>query len=318
MASSAAPDIELSNSLIPVQKLDEPLATDAGVEISVARLDLLDPLIAGNKWFKLRDNLLWARAQGYQRLLSFGGPWSNHIHALAWAGREFGFATVGMIRGYETLPLTPCLRDAQEWGMELHFLDHRTYRCKDHPQQLDALHERFDPIAIIPEGGLNTRGVQGCRDILSYLQTQSSDFNTAVLAVGTGATMAGLLSAPRAVPRVLGVSVLKGDADMQQRIERNLASAISATPAWELETDCHFGGYARVNDELKAFIEDFDCRHGIALEPVYTGKMMYALYQRLQRGWFDRGEKVLALHSGGMQGLRGYTDSWPWALARLT
>ncbi len=317
MGASAFPGaIEFEARRIPLQTLNEPLATTRGVTLSVARLDLVDPVISGNKWYKLLPNLQRARKQGYRRVLSFGGPWSNHIHALAWAGKRFGIETVGVIRGYASLALTATLRDARDWGMQLHFLDHSEYALKQQKPSLDALQRRFGSCYIVPEGGCNATGIAGCRRALSTIDGDIGDFTSAVLAVGTGATLAGLIAEPSGLRSLLGVSVLKGDQHAEQRIAQLLSDVRPVDGIrWEIETGCHFGGYARTRPRLTQFIENFHHRHGIALEPVYTGKMMFALYQRLEAGWFAPGEKVLALHTGGMQGLRGFADNWPWAAA---
>jgi 1-aminocyclopropane-1-carboxylate deaminase len=301
--------LELSGQCsIPVTQLDEPLASRHGVQIHAARLDLLDPVISGNKWFKLQHNLRRAQQGGLQHILSFGGPWSNHIHALAYAGQRFGFATTGVIRGYAHLPLTATLRDAQAWGMQLHFVGHQEYARKTQAAWLEQLQRRFGPCLIVPEGGNNAAGIAGCAQIMGALDTQV-DMSTAVLAVGAGATLAGLQQQPGGLQKILGVSVLKGD-------KRDFSQGLHA-PHCTVDVDHHFGGYARTEPRLLRFIEWFYRRHGIVLEPVYTGKMFYALYQRLRSGWFAPGEQVVALHSGGLQGLRGFVANWPWAVERL-
>jgi 1-aminocyclopropane-1-carboxylate deaminase len=300
-----------------LQFLDEPLAAARSVRLAVARLDLLDSVISGNKWFKLRHNLEQAQQQGYKRILSFGGPWSNHIHALAWAGDHLGFDTLAIIRGYQSLPDTAMLRDARGWGMAIHFVGHGEYRLKTDERWLSQLQNRFGDCYVVPEGGCNAAGIEGCKAILDSVVGGTEAFTTAVTAVGTGATLAGLLQAPNGVDKILGVSVLKGDGHARQRVAQLLPQMSSQQLEWDIDSDHHFGGYARVNDTLLAFIEGFYQRHGIALEPVYTGKMFYALFQRLEAGWFAPGENILAIHSGGMQGLRGYADKWPWAASQL-
>ena len=307
----------LARPAIPLQILDEPLAADRGVQLAIARLDLLHPVISGNKWFKLRHNLEQTRQQGYRRILSFGGPWSNHIHALAWAGDHFGFETVGVIRGYANLAPTATLVDARNWGMQLHFVGHGEYRLKNDASWLAQLQEIFGPCFVVAEGGCNGAGIAGCREILNSIEGGVDGFSTAVLAVGTGATLAGLLLQPAGLTKILGVSVLKGDSGARHRVQALQAELAACRPHWDIDTDHHFGGYARVSDQLLAFIEGFFHRHGIALEPVYTGKMLYALYQRLEAGWFAPGENIIAIHSGGMQGLRGFSATWPWAASQV-
>ena len=302
---------------IVVQPLHEPLASERGVQVAVARLDLLGDSVAGNKWYKLCPNLDAARRLGYRRIVSFGGPWSNHIHALARAGRRFNFDTVGVIRGYAHLPLTPTLADAQHWGMQLEFVGPTEYRLKTDPAWLRSLRRRYEPCMIIPEGGSNPAAVGGCSRIMADLEAAGCCATTVVLACGTGATLAGILQRPGRLDKALGVSVLKGDSELCDRVRAHAAGQIEAGLCWDIDSEHHFGGYARTDRVLLEFIEWFYQRHGIALEPVYTGKLMAALYQRLGQGWFAPGERVVALHSGGMQGLRGFCGKWPWARERL-
>jgi 1-aminocyclopropane-1-carboxylate deaminase len=307
----------LAQAEIVVQSLHEPLCRERGIELAIARLDLIDTGVSGNKWFKLHQNLELARQHGCRRIVSFGGPWSNHIHALADAGRRFGFATVGIIRGYEALPLTPTLTDARRWGMQLEFVDHAQYRLKNDADWLSALQRRFEPCMIVPEGGSNSAGVAGCGQIMATIEDAGFKPDTAVLACGTGATLAGILQRPGQLQKVLGVSVLKGDTEVPRRVYSLAAGQINATLDWDIDTEHHYGGYARTSGTLLGFIEWFYQRHNIILEPVYSGKMMAALYHRLESGWFAPGEQVMAIHCGGLQGLRGYRHHWPWAEARL-
>ncbi len=300
-----------------MQPLHEPLARERGVQLSVARLDLIDAGVPGNKWFKLYPNIDLARRQGCRRIVSFGGSWSNHIHALAEAGRRFDFETVGVIRGYAELPLTATLADAKRWGMQLEFVGPAEYRLKTDPGWLSALRRRYAPCMVIPEGGSNAAAVAACGLIMPTLEADGYRPTSAVLACGTGATLAGILRGPGQLDKVLGVSVLKGDREIYDRVRMHAAGRIDAGPSWHIDSEHHYGGYARTDGELLGFIEGFYQRHGIALEPVYTGKMMAALYHRLERGWFARGERVVALHSGGLQGLRGFSGKWPWARERL-
>lgn len=300
-----------------LQPLQERFAQARGVQISVARLDLPGEGIAGNKWYKLYPNLAIAQLQGCRRIVSFGGPWSNHIHALAAAGRRFHFETVGVIRGYGHLPLTPMLADARRWGMQLEFVGHGEYRLKNDAPWLHALRQRHAPCMIVPEGGSNPAAVAGCSRIVADLEAAGCDATSLALACGTGATLAGILRRPGRLKQVLGVSVLKGDRGLAERVRSHGAGLIDAGVRWEIDSAHHYGGYARTDKKLLAFIEGFHQRHGIVLEPVYTGKMMAALYRRVEQGWFAPGEHVVALHSGGLQGLRGFQRDWPWARHQL-
>lgn len=298
---------------LPVQQLAEPLAEQHGVQLVVARTDALHPVVSGNKLFKLAPNIEAAREQGHHTLLSFGGFWSNHIHALAYAGEAGGFATVGVIRGHEGQRLSATLEDARRWGMTLHFVGREDYRQRHDLVWAQSLASHYGGAYIVPEGGSNALAVSECARINGLLG--GTRFDAAVVAVGTGATAAGLLRGRPGFGRVLAVSTLKGEGDMRQRLI-DYAGPEAGTP-FELLGDYHFGGYGRVTRELVDFMLAMYRRHKLVLDPVYTAKAFYAAYQQLAAGKFKAGEKVLLLHTGGLQGLRGFVDKWP-ELAELS
>ena len=290
-----------------MQPLVEPLAQQHGVELFVARIDTLHPVVSGNKLFKLVPNIDAARKSGYNTLLSFGGFWSNHIHALAYAGKACDMATVGVIRGHPGQRLSATLEDARRWGMTLRFVGREDYRRRHDAAWVQAMASEYDKACVLPEGGSNALAVSACTGINSLLGDNS--FDTAVVALGTGATAAGLLRGSPAFGRVLAVSSLKGPGDSRQRLI-DFAGPQARTP-FELLTDYHFGGYGRVNRQLVDFMLAFYQRHQLVLDPVYTAKAFFGAYQYLAAGKFKAGEKVLLLHTGGLQGLRGFTDKWP-------
>lgn len=267
------------------------------------RLDLVHPLLSGNKWYKLRLNLEAARQQGCSVLLSFGGAYSNHLHALAAAGQLFGFRTIGMVRGEIVQPLNPTLSFARDQGMELHAVSRTNYRAKKSPEFLAELTERFGKCLVIPEGGANDAGVRGCADIASNLSwSDASTDRLVTLACGTGTTLAGILGGLTAPCRIIGVSALQGGEFLQQEVCGFLDATKATDPGnWHIDTRWHLGGYARHTAELLAFIRDFTWRTGIPLEPVYTGKMMYGLYSMLEAGEIARGSDIIAVHTGGLQ-----------------
>lgn len=283
------------------------LETLPGTCTSVLRLDRIDESGSGNKFFKLKYNLSRARALGYRRLASFGGAWSNHIHALAQAADCAGMGSVGIIRGEPGPDRNPMLVEAEEAGMELHFLTRAQYRRRHDSGFLAELTARFPDCYWLPEGGSNLQGVRGCMDIADYLDPRAE---IVVVPCGTAATLAGLAAA---CPdrRVIGVSVLKGGFDLADSVNRHLeglcdAGIIQSVPRnWSIAHGFHCGGYARVNRELVHFMEDFELRYGIALEPVYSGKMFYALNAWMESGKMNRSTALTAVHTGGMQGLRG-------------
>jgi 1-aminocyclopropane-1-carboxylate deaminase len=284
----------------PLEELHDPLLDRAGMRLLVKRLDRVHPVISGNKWYKLKYNLLAAREQGHETLLSFGGAYSNHIHALAGAGREYGFNTIGVIRGEEYAPLNPTLHFAAECGMQLHYIDRETYRRKTAPPFVARLREMFGDFYLIPEGGSNALAVKGCAEIINEID---QPFDVITCACGTAGTLSGLVAGLRGGRQALGVAVLKGAGFLHEAVrELLLVSRVQCYDNWRIELDYHYGGYAKTTPELLDFIRRFESTHGIALEQVYTGKLMYALFEMIAQKRFARGTTIVALHSGGLQG----------------
>lgn len=282
-----------------------------GVEVAIWRLDLIDAAAPGNKLFKLAENLHAARREGYTRILSFGGAFSNHIHALALAGRAAGFETVGVIRGEASALANPTLRDAATAGMRLHFVDRQTYRdltqkvCGSNAL-LEELRSRFGPCYIIPEGGANRLGVLGCRALGAAIGNMAELPDSVVLPTATGSTLAGIVAGLDNRTQARGIAVLKGGSFIADQVEAHLRDAGAGhCRAWRVELDHHCGGYARAPESLRRFAAQFSERTGVGVEPVYSGKMLYAIHQLIERGEFARGARILAVHTGGMQGARG-------------
>lgn len=308
----------IASNQICVQPVHDDFLLRHDVSLRVIRFDLAHPVVGGNKWYKLQRNLALAREQGATRLLSFGGAYSNHIHALAAAGAEAGFDTVGIIRGELVLPLNSTLAYARARGMQLIPVSRVDYRRRSDQDFLDNLHRRHGPFYLIPEGGANEAGVRGCQQMATELAARVPDLDRCeiALACGTGTTLAGLLSGLRvlrpvlsppdtATPRpfVRGIAVLKG-ADFLRTDIRHWLMRLGATGYsgdWALETDYHGGGYARAGQELLDFVSQFESAHNIPLEPVYTGKMLQALYKRIGEGLYAPGSRILALHTGGLR-----------------
>jgi 1-aminocyclopropane-1-carboxylate deaminase len=288
-----------------LQQINSEVASRAGVNLSVLRLDQIHPLINGNKWFKLKYNLLAAQEENYTTLLTFGGAYSNHIFATAAAGKLYGLRTIGVIRGEQRLPLNPTLSFAVEQGMELVYLNRQTYRQRHTKELLEDLQHRFGQVFIIPEGGSNLNGVRGCVEIAQAATT----FNTVCLPCGTGTTLAGIVLGLLSNQRAIAFPVLKNGAFLAQEINTLLTSYFQSglpvphsSPApWELVCDYHFGGYAKVTRELLHFTEEFRQTQGIPLDHVYTAKMFYGVIDLLQQGFFPRGDRLLLVHTGGLQ-----------------
>lgn len=301
-----------SNRLVLSPELLQPLSDDPvlGVSmgsVSLLRLDLTGGLAPGNKHYKLQGNISLARNKGLSRILSFGGAWSNHLHALAALGYEQGFETIGVVRGEETSTPSAMLVDACNWGMQLVYVSRSEYRQRGEPEYLESLQSRFGPCLIVPEGGANPAGVEGCKDIAALIAAGEDTFDRVVLPVGTGTTIAGLvLGLPNAI-EILGISVLKGAEYLDKNVsELLLNQGRGNSDNWRIAHNFHCGGYAKISPELKEFMGEFERVHGVPLDPVYTGKMMFAIHQMIEEG--DVGGRIVAVHTGGLQGRRGF----PW------
>ncbi|MGV3540354.1 MAG: 1-aminocyclopropane-1-carboxylate deaminase/D-cysteine desulfhydrase [Rufibacter sp.] len=296
-----------------LQPLSDPLFTEKGVMLSVLREDLLHPAIPGNKWRKLKYNLQAAREQNCETLVTFGGAFSNHIAAVAAAGQEFGFATLGYIRGEETLPLNPTLQYATACGMQLRYLSRSEYRLRhDVRFQAEILKTAPKPY-LLPEGGTNLLAVKGCTEIVTEL---TETWDVLCVAAGTSGTLAGVIAGAAGKGKIISFPALKGGEFLQKEVaELVQAYSDQQFDNWELQTNYHFGGYAKHAPELLAFIQDFYAQHQILLDPVYTGKMLYGVYDLIRKDYFDRGTKVVVVHTGGQQGWKGYKEryrlEWP-------
>ena len=288
----------------PVEAIRDPVLERAGVQLSVLRLDRIHPQISGNKWFKLIRNLERARAEGHETLLSFGGPWSNHLHALARAGQICGLRTIGIVRGELPSPLNACLSDARAAGMTLVGMSRADYARKSEPDIIASLHARFGRFYLIPEGGANREGLLGCADIPERYDQDS--FDLVCMACGTGTMLAGMALTSR-LPLV-GVQVLKGAGYLVREVDDYFSRyGLAPQVPWRILEDWHHGGYARVTNELLRFLTEFEADHGIPLEPVYSGKLLYAIYEAAKkRDIFPHNSRILAVHGGGLQGLRGF------------
>lgn len=263
------------------------------------REDLRGIREGGNKYFKLKYNLKHARENGYRSVLSFGGVHSNHIAALAEAGKRAGISTIGIIRGEEQV-FTPTLIAAQENGMFLEFISRSDYRLKDEPGFLNALQLKYPGSFIIPEGGSNMLGVEGCKEIVNDITV---DFDIICLPVATGATAAGVLKALDRSQQLIGFQVMKAEGLGMKNILK-YASPANAEQLRVYE-DFHFNGYAKVNDQLIGFKKDFEKEFNIPLDFVYTSKMMFGLFELLKSGQLID-KRIVVIHTGGLQGNQGF------------
>lgn len=279
----------------PLTELVDDRLTRHGVRLLLKRDDLIHPELPGNKWRKLTYNLEVARERGFRTLVTFGGAYSNHIRAVAAAGARFGFDTVGVIRGEEHLPLNPSLAYAMGRGMRLTYLDRAGYRDKTAPELLARLRAEFGEHYLIPEGGSNALAVRGCAEIPAEI---TEPFDVVCVPVGTGGTLAGIAAGLPPGREALGFSVLKGGQFLAAEVERLQQATGRVTTNWRIEYDFHFGGYARTNAELDAFIADFTARHGLTLDRIYPAKMMYGIFALVAAGGFVPGTTIVAVLTG--------------------
>lgn len=275
------------------------IALPDGIKLAIKREDLLNPWISGNKFRKLKYNIAQAKHEGKDKLLTFGGAFSNHIAASAAAGKEYGFATIGIIRGEELVDKVgenPTLSFARDCGMELKFVSREDYKYKSDPAFIERLREAYGNFYLVPEGGTNELAVKGCEEILD---AADAGFTYIACAVGTGGTIAGIAKSVQPGQKVMGFPALKG-----KGLQHDIA-AMAPNDNWELITDYHFGGYGKVSEELIAFINGFFEKTGIPLDPVYTGKMVFGVIDLVKKGYFPENSNILLIHTGGLQGIAG-------------
>jgi 1-aminocyclopropane-1-carboxylate deaminase len=270
--------------------------------INIKRDDLLHTVISGNKWRKLKYALLSAQQKKCRHLISFGGGYSNHLHALAYCCNKLGIKLTAIIRGDYSANLTPMLKDMKTWGADIHWLDKHTYQLRDDPIFLHELKQKYTDAVIIPEGGSQSLALQGVAELVAEL---AQHYDYIVCPVGSGGTLAGLVAATQSVPsQVLGIAVLKGQGYLEELIANLLpASALNAIN-WQINHDYHFAGYAKSTAELRLFCAEFQLQTDIPIEPVYSGKMFFALKALIAKQHFPHASRILALHTGGLQGLR--------------
>ena len=272
---------------------------NASISISIKREDLLHPIISGNKFRKLKYNLKEAIKQKKSKLLTFGGAFSNHILAVAAAGKEAGFETIGIIRGDELedkVLENPTLFKAQKLGMKFKFVDREMYRNKNEIDFRRRLEFEFQDFYLLPEGGTNELAIQGCEEILTDLD---NDFDFICCSVGTGGTISGIINCSKESQQVLGFPALCGDF-LKEDIRK-----FATKSNWNLITDYDFGGYAKVSDELIRFMNDFYSKYNILLDPIYTGKMMFGVMDLIEKDFFPKNSRILVIHTGGLQGIAG-------------
>ena len=291
----------------PIQEIYDPFLSEKDITLMIKREDLLHAEVSGNKWRKLKYNLLVAKEEGHDTLLTFGGAYSNHIHATAAAASEMGFKSIGIIRGEEHLPLNDTLKFAVRKGMRLEYMARDKYRSRNTSDSIEELQNKFGQFYHVPEGGTNKLAIQGCEEIIADTPIP---FDHICCAAGTGGTVSGLIAGLDGRHQVLGFSVLKGNF-LHQTVSQLLVESKGRTyDNWQITNEYHFGGYAKIDHVLIDFIRNFWHQHHILLDPIYTGKMMYGIYDLINKGHFPAGSRILAIHTGGIQGWGGIRERY--------
>lgn len=306
----------------PLVELHHPLFNKFGVSVSVKRDDLIHPIISGNKWRKLKHSLATAKSSGKTGIVSFGGPYSNHIHALAYACKLEGLKSIGIIRGEPHYSTNATLSQAANFDMEFKFVSRQQYRERAEPTYLHLLQEEYPNYLIVPEGGSNQLALKGVAEVVTELKQQTS-WDYLLTPVGSGGTIAGLLSANHQEHKIIGISVLKQDGYLEQEIRNLLAPIKIEMKNWQVVNNYHCGGYAKFSKDDQQQIISIAKQLDIPLEPIYSGKMVLAFFDMLQNNYFRPNSHIILLHTGGLQGLKGLAeqnkikaDEWPWLPAQ--
>ncbi|MFI3221660.1 MAG: pyridoxal-phosphate dependent enzyme [Methylococcaceae bacterium] len=292
--------IKLEETFKPslLTKIDVPLCAHKAIELWLKRDDQLHPVISGNKWRKLKFSLDHALYSGADTIISMGGMYSNHLHALAYACKALGLKAIAYIRGEAPALLTPTLVDLTAWGMELRFISRTEYRQLRHYKSCLDLPGLKPQQYWLPEGGAQALALNGVAELVAEIDVA---YDYLCVPCGTGATLAGLIAATPNHVSLLGFAALKNAGFLNTDVSSLLAQDKSN---WQINLDYHFGGFASTTPELLSFISAFETQTGIPLEPVYTGKMMYALYDLISKAYFSAGQRIIAVHTGGLQGDR--------------
>jgi len=296
---------------VSTEKLHHPLCENQGINLFVKRLDQIHPLASGNKFFKLKYNLEQAKKDGKKTLLTFGGAYSNHIYATAAAALQEELNAIGVIRGEETQPLNPTLKAAREKGMKLHYISRSSYRQKESPDFIDQLHKLFGDFYLIPEGGTNALAIKGTSEILTPEDRTHTHICTSI---GTGGTYTGVAKSLLPHQKLLGFSALKGSFIHEEITQLLKKSQIEPQGMIQILDNYHFGGYGKHTDKLLEFIRWFYQTFQILLEPLYTGKMFYGVFDLIEKKYFPKGSKILLLHTGGIQGIAGFNERFGLSL----
>lgn len=288
----------------PIEKLNDPLFNQKGLEVYIKRDDLIHSYIMGNKWRKLKYNLKYAKEEGYEGILTVGGAFSNHISATAACCFENGLKSIGIIRGNELHEQSNAtLRFAARRKMQLKFVSRENFRLLKN--SFSGLQNEYPTYYCLPEGGTNDLAIKGCEELIKEIDIP---FDYVTTPIGTGGTMAGMLKGLKGEKKLLGFSALKGEF-----IKDEFSSLIKrhgiAYPNYEIFTNFHFGGYGKASEGLVDFINKTYENSQLLFDPVYTGKMYFGLKELVRDGYFNRGIRIIVVHTGGLQGIEGFNEN---------
>lgn len=296
--------LRLSLKASPLTSIKDHNLENHGIRLSIKQDERIHPVLSGNKWRKLKYVLNHVLESGYPGIISMGGGYSNHLHALAYACHQLDLPVVGLVRGEPSSSLTPTLNDVQNWGMQVHFVSRSEYRQLRQAELVAQWRKAYPDYYWLPEGGAVTLALQGVAEILDELP---DNYDWLALACGTGTTLAGLASQLASPRQLLGIAAVKHANFLYRDIAELLGDAHSDN--WQLGLDYHQGGFGRVNPILLERISRFEQQQGIRLEPIYTGKLLMAVEDLINKGFFQAGQHIVLLHSGGLQGWRSEGSS---------
>lgn len=282
---------------VSVDIIESDLTKEKNVSLSILRLDKIHPVISGNKLFKLHYFLEDANNSSHKKIITFGGAYSNHLAAAAFAGRQCGLQTIGIIRGEKPKELSHTLQFCQQQGMYLEFITKAEYASKEKESFLMSINKKFGEHTLIPEGGFGQHGVRGAAIISDYFKDE--DYTHVCCSVGTATTLAGIVSSASIAQQIIGFSALKNIDDLKIRMQH---LSFDHKTNYNIAGDYHFGGYAKKTDELISFMNIFFESHHVPLDFVYTAKMMFGVNDLIRKNYFLPNSKILCIHTGGLQG----------------
>jgi len=283
----------------PIQEIKLNIHNPNNIKLYVKREDLIHNIVSGNKWRKLKYNFDYVINNRIKTVLSFGGAYSNHLHALSWLAKKNKIKSIALVRGEELSKKNPTLSFCLKNNMELHFLDRKIYReSKYDNETINMIKKNNKNLFIIPEGGFNDLGVKGCEEIMNEVD---DFFNIICCSIGSGCTAIGLIKSLHESQFFLGFSSFKNSNFINQNIEHY----INFKSNWNINADYNFGGFGKINIDLKNFMDFFEKNNNMKLDPIYTSKLFFGLFDMISKKKFPKESRILAFHTGGLQGLQG-------------